>query len=241
MGTSVRARPTLANSYFGQLQKSAKCQVLLWPGLINVNMIIVTIIIYTKNIIYDYNYYYAYNWWEPEGWEKNAGPKGGSPKGGGPQGGGPKFRAFFSLSRHNVHSFFPLFGAAGDSHDSPRTPNVHISGSRPSKTPPKFNEKTPREGRRNENCGGGRKKKSEILFGPAEGGPAESGPDHNHNNHNHNNEIITIIITTPKIVTLIIIMKLAKVELAKVELAKVELAKVELATVDLAKEGHPRQ
>ena len=47
-------------------------------------------------------------------------------------------------------------------------PNVHISGPRPSKTPPKFNERTPpREGRKNENCGGG---KRERHFGPSGGG-----------------------------------------------------------------------
>ena len=45
---------------------------------------------------------------------------------------------------------------------------------RSSKTPPKFNEKTPK--RRNENCGGSAKKKGKILGGPAEGGPAEGGP-----------------------------------------------------------------
>ena len=71
------------------------------------------------------------------------GPKVGGPKGwgpeivgarkvGGPKGLGarradtrrvedPKFRAFFPLSRHNFLSFF-----TGVSHDSPRTPNVHI-------------------------------------------------------------------------------------------------------------------
>ena len=40
--------------------------------------------------------------WGPEGW----GPEGWGP-GGGPNGGGPKFRAFFSLSRHNFLFFFP--------------------------------------------------------------------------------------------------------------------------------------
>ena len=35
-------------------------------------------------------------------------------------------------------------GAAGVPHDN-QSPNVHILGLRPSKTPPKFNEKTPRE------------------------------------------------------------------------------------------------
>ena len=41
--------------------------------------------------------------------------------------------------------------------------------SRPSITPPKFHETTPKRGRKNENCGGRGKKKSEILGCPAEG------------------------------------------------------------------------
>ena len=36
-------------------------------------------------------------------------------------------------------------GPPGASHDSPRTPNVHISGPRRFQTPPKNHEKTPRE------------------------------------------------------------------------------------------------
>ena len=51
------------------------------------------------------------------------------------------------------------------------SPNVHILGSRPSKTPREFNEKTPREREtEKERNGGGRgKKKSEMLGCPAEG------------------------------------------------------------------------
>ena len=56
------------------------------------------------------------------------------------------------------------------------SPNVHISGFRPSKTPTKFNERTPRERKKNENCGGRREKKSEILGCLAEGCPAEGCP-----------------------------------------------------------------
>ena len=42
--------------------------------------------------------------------------------------------------------------------------------------PRRFHEKThPREGRKNENCGG-KKKKSEILGGLVEAGPREGGP-----------------------------------------------------------------
>ena len=82
---------------------------------------------------------------------------------------------------------------------------MHILGFRPSKTPPKFNEKTPRETPKERNGGGKGKKKSEILGGPAEGGPVEGGPaeggpaeskptttkqqqtqQHNNNNNNKN-------------------------------------------------------
>ena len=45
--------------------------------------------------------------------------------------------------------------------------------SRPIKTPPKFNEKTPSETQKVRNGGGKGKKKSENLGGPAEGGPVE--------------------------------------------------------------------
>ena len=51
----------------------------------------------------------------------------------------------------------------------PERPNVHISGHLRFKTPPKFNEKTPRERQKERNGGGKGKKKSEILGGPAEG------------------------------------------------------------------------
>ena len=50
----------------------------------------------------------------------------------------------------------------------PESPNVHISGFRPSKTPTKFNEKAPRERKKNENCGGRREKK-ERNFGRSGG------------------------------------------------------------------------
>ena len=69
------------------------------------------------------------------------------------------------------------------------------------KTPPKFNEKTPRETQKERNGGGRGKKKSEILGGPAEGGSGGGGSSggvvggrwsrevqtNNHNNHNYNN------------------------------------------------------
>ena len=45
-------------------------------------------------------------------------------------------------------------GPPGLAHDSPRTPNVHISGHLRFKTPPKFHEKTPRETQKERNGGG---------------------------------------------------------------------------------------
>ena len=96
------------------------------------------------------------------------------------KGGGPKISAFFPLPP--PFRSFCVFGcllvefwwclkrrglkcarldeAAGVSHDSPR-------GSRPSKTPPKFNERSPKRGRKKENCGERGKKESKILGGPA--------------------------------------------------------------------------
>ena len=69
---------------------------------------------------------------------------------------------------------FALF-AAGVSHDSPRAQTCTFHGPGASKTP-QFHERTPRERRKNENCGGESEKKSEILGGPAEGCPAEGCP-----------------------------------------------------------------
>ena len=56
----------------------------------------------------------------------------------------------------------------------PESPNVHISGFRNSKTPTKFHERTPREGKKNENCGGRREKK-ERNFGQSGGGLSGGG------------------------------------------------------------------
>ena len=89
--------------------------------------------------------------------------------------------ALLFLSRHNFHSFFPLSGSllvefcwcvlAGTLKCARLgSPNVHISG------PPRFkHQKTPREGRKKENCGGRGEKKLEIL-GPHPSGPHPSGP-----------------------------------------------------------------
>ena len=56
----------------------------------------------------------------------------------------------------------------------PESPNVHISGFGPSKTPTKFNARTPRERKKNENCGG-RSEKKERNFGRSGGGLSGGG------------------------------------------------------------------
>ena len=85
-------------------------------------------------------------WGAPEGWgpPKGGGPRRvGGPEGwGAPKGGGPR-----RVGGQN----FALFIWS-------------------SKTPPKFNEKTPRETPKERNGGGRGKEKSEILGGPVEGG-----------------------------------------------------------------------
>ena len=102
----------------------------------------------------------------------------------------PKFRVFFppahifalfrSLSgvfSWNFGGVFEAFGAAGVSHDSPRTPNVHIWGSRPSKNTTKFPQEDPqRERKKSENGRGGGKKKRKIL-GPPPSGSHPSSPN----------------------------------------------------------------
>ena len=66
-------------------------------------------------------------------------------------------------------------GPAGLAHDSPRTPNVHISGPRRFKHHQNSTKKTKREEKRIKNCGGRGKKKREIL-GPHPSGHHSSGP-----------------------------------------------------------------
>ena len=56
------------------------------------------------------------------------------------------------------------FGASRVSNDSPRTPNVHISGPGDSKHHPKFNERTPKRGRKERKLWQERKKGQN--FGP---------------------------------------------------------------------------
>ena len=110
----------------------------------------------------------------------------------GAEGWGPKFRAFASPATISLFSclsgclfveFWWCLEFSGCC-VKPWRPNVHILGSRPSKTPSKFNEKTPRETEKERNGGGRGEKKREILGGPAGG---RGGGLNNHNNHNHNN------------------------------------------------------
>ena len=61
-------------------------------------------------------------------------------------------------------------------HDSPRTPNVHISGHLRFKTPPKFHEKTPKETQKQRIGGGERKKKTRNFGPPPFGSPQLRGP-----------------------------------------------------------------
>ena len=132
----------------------------------------------------------------PEGW----GPEGWGFEQWGPKGGGlpPQF-SFFLPSWGSFRGMLVVFeaagalkcarlefsgcrvrapaarsgGAAGVSHDSPRA-QLYISGFRPSKTPIKFNGRTPRERKKNEHCGGRREKKSEN-FGRSGGGLSGGG------------------------------------------------------------------
>ena len=64
----------------------------------------------------------------------------------------------------------------GRPHLQTENPNVHILGFRPSKTPPKFNEKTPRETQKERNGGGKGKKERNFWAVSAEGGPGKSKP-----------------------------------------------------------------
>ena len=135
--------------------------------------------------------------WDPE----EMGPKGGAPKGG-----GPKFRAFFSVSRHHFRSFcislgvflwFFVFRSAGAVKCSrleflgcaaPKPPKLRTTARepkrahfrvRPSKTPPKFNERTPKRDKKERN-GGGRGKK-ERNFGLSGGGLSAGLQKHHQN------------------------------------------------------------
>ena len=89
---------------------------------------------------------------------RRVGPEGWGPEGWGPEGWAAGARTRQPKNSKRAHLRAPAF-----------------------KTPPKFNEKTPRETQKERNGGGKGKKKREILGGPAEGvqwrgGPAEGGP-----------------------------------------------------------------
>ena len=86
------------------------------------------------------------------------------------------FALFFSLPPEI--SFFLLSLEA--SPDSPRTPNVHISGPRPSKAPPKCHEKTPHEREERMKFPVGERKKSAKFWAPHPLGPTTH---HTHNEH----------------------------------------------------------
>ena len=78
---------------------------------------------------------------------------------------------------------------SGLAHDSPRTPNVHISGPRRFKTPPKSTKGPPRERRRKENCGGEGKKRKNLgpptLRGPTLFFPNEREAEFSHESVSH--------------------------------------------------------
>ena len=72
----------------------------------------------------------------------------------------------------------PLRRTAGASHDSPRTPNVHISGTWRFKHHQNSTKRPPRERTKKEKCGGKGGKKSDILGPPPFGPPTLWGPTH---------------------------------------------------------------
>ena len=120
---------------------------------------------------------------------KGGAPKGGVQKGGAPKGGGQKFRAFFSLLLPEFSVFFlslgvrPVeffwwclkrwvpemctFGVLGLSCASPPGLQKHHQNS---------TKEAPREGEKNENCGGKREKKAKFWAVREEGCPAEGCP-----------------------------------------------------------------
>ena len=91
------------------------------------------------------------------------------------------FRAFFPLPSP-FSLFFSLWGssrgilAAGASHDNPRTPNVHIEGSRRFKHHQNSSRTLPREGQKERKWEWERVKKREMLGSPTLRGPTPGGP-----------------------------------------------------------------
>ena len=103
---------------------------------------------------------------------KGGGPEGwGAPKGGGPEGWGAQNFALFPFRLPQCSFFLPsLGGRRGASKTARELQTCTFQGSRNSKTPQKFHERTAKRGTKNENCGGRGEKKREILGGPPEGG-----------------------------------------------------------------------
>ena len=107
------------------------------------------------------------------GGAQRCGPKGeGSeprkmaPKGGGPKGGGPKISRFFPSPA--IMFFHSSLSWGSSFHMTTREPKPYQDpGLR--KHHQNSTRRPPREGRKNENCGGRRDKKSEILGGPGGG------------------------------------------------------------------------
>ena len=87
----------------------------------------------------------------------------------------PTISLFFSLSRHNFHSFFSLLGVLsfcfGGVFEAPRRSNVHVWALGLSCEAPA----PPRE-RRKKQISGGREKKSARFWAPHPSGPQPSGP-----------------------------------------------------------------
>ena len=81
-------------------------------------------------------------------------------------------RTSLHRTAQNVALFFP----AGVSDDSPRTPNVHILGPGASKSPPRFNEKTPKRGQKERKMWREREQKARNFGPPTLRGPTLRSP-----------------------------------------------------------------
>ena len=78
--------------------------------------------------------------------------------------GGPEMCTFGVLGLSCASPSGPVWWGRRGFTRQPESPNVHISGPLPSKTPTKFNKRTPRERKKNENCGGKREKKKAKFW-----------------------------------------------------------------------------
>ena len=126
-------------------------------------------------------------------------------------------------------------GAAGVSHDSPRIPNVHISGFRSSKTPTKFNERAQERHKKNEMVAGKGRKRAKFWAVRRKAVRRSPNPQPQNNNNDNKHNTTTTTTTTTKIGQNTKTLKLAKVGLAKVGQHSKTL---KLAKVGLAKVGH---